>query len=47
MSFGLFIPYTIGTVLGSLFGVKLSMLIERWLGAVSDSHIEETNKRQQ
>lgn len=26
-------PYIIGTVLGSLFGAKLSMRIEKWLGA--------------
>lgn len=33
MSFTLFIPYLIGTVLGSLFGAKASMKIEKLLGA--------------
>jgi hypothetical protein len=39
MSLMLFIPYTIGTVSGSVWGVKLSMMIERWLNAASDSHL--------
>lgn len=33
------IPYTTGTVLGSVFGVKISMWIERKLDARSDSHL--------
>jgi len=33
MNFTLFIPYLIGTVLGSLFGAKLSIKIESLLGA--------------
>lgn len=37
----MFIPYCIGTVAGSVFGVKISMIIERWLGAESDSHIKK------
>jgi hypothetical protein len=40
MNLGLFIPYTIGTVSGSVYGVKVSMVIERWLGASSDSHLK-------
>jgi hypothetical protein len=39
MTFGLFIPYTIGSVAGSLVGQKLSMLIEKWIGATSDGHL--------
>jgi len=39
MDFTLFIPYTIGTVSGSVFGVKVSMVIERLLHAESDSHL--------
>ncbi|MGD9697589.1 hypothetical protein [Acinetobacter sp.] len=38
MSFALFVPYTIGTVIGSLFGAAVSMKIEKWLGAFADSH---------
>ena len=41
MSLLLFVPYTAGTVCGSLFGVKVSMTIERWLGAASDSHLDK------
>ena len=37
MDFALFIPYTVGTVLGSLMGVKISMIIEEVLGAVADN----------
>jgi hypothetical protein len=40
MDFILFVPYTVGTVAGSLYGVKVSMKIETWLGAASDSHIK-------
>lgn len=39
MSFALFIPYTLGTVSGSLVGSKVSMLIERVIGASADGHI--------
>jgi hypothetical protein len=39
----LFIPYCIGTVAGSVYGVKISMWIEQKLGAESDSHIKRTN----
>jgi hypothetical protein len=41
MSFDLFIPYTIGTVAGSVFGVKVSMVIEKILGATSDGHLKK------
>jgi len=37
----LFIPYTIGTVAGSVTGVKVSQYIEKWLGAESDSHLKQ------
>jgi len=36
MNIILFIPYCIGTVLGSVFGMKVSMKIEKWLGAFAD-----------
>lgn len=39
MSWVMLPGYTLGTVAGSVFGVKISMRIERWLGAASDSHI--------
>lgn len=35
----LFIPYTCGTVAGSLTGTQISIWIERILGATSDSHV--------
>ena len=40
MSVSLFVPYTIGTVCGSLCGAKLSMLIERLIGASADGHLK-------
>ena len=40
MDLGMFVPYTIGTVSGSVYGVKVSMVIERWLGATSDGHLK-------
>lgn len=40
MNLMLFVPYTIGTVSGSVFGVKISQQIEKWLGAESDSHLK-------
>lgn len=40
MSLALFPWYCIGTVAGSLCGVKISMWIEAKLGAESDSHIK-------
>jgi hypothetical protein len=39
MNFVMFVPYTFGTVSGSLTGAKVSMVIERWLGADSDDHL--------
>lgn len=35
MGWGLFIPYTIGTVSGSLAGQAISMRIEKMIGATS------------
>ena len=35
----LLIPYVIGTVSGSLTGAKISMFIERKIGATADGHI--------
>lgn len=40
MNLILFVPYTIGTVAGSVTGVKISQKIEQWLGAESDSHLK-------
>lgn len=40
MTIWLLIPYTIGTVTGSVYGVKISMYIEKKLNAKSDSHLE-------
>lgn len=33
--------YMAGTITGSVLGVKISMRIEKWLGATSDSHIKK------
>ncbi len=44
MTWGLFVPYTIGTVAGSLFGSRVAMLIEKLIGATSDSHVKEGAK---
>lgn len=41
LSLALAVPYVIGTVVGSVVGVKVSMRIERWLGASSDSHLSK------
>jgi hypothetical protein len=41
MDIVLFIPYCIGTVTGSVLGVKISMYIEKILHATSDSHLKE------
>lgn len=32
--------YMVGTIAGSVFGVKISMKIEKWLGATSDGHLK-------
>lgn len=37
----LLIPYAIGTVSGSVYGAKLSMRIEKWLGASADGHLKK------
>lgn len=39
MNFILFLPYVIGTVIGSCLGVKISMFIEKLLGASADQHL--------
>lgn len=39
MNFYLFLPYVVGTMTGSVFGVKISMFIERLLGASADAHL--------
>lgn len=43
MNLLLFVPYTIGTVSGSVTGVKISQKIEKWLHAESDSHLINKN----
>ena len=40
MNLILFVPYTIGTVGGSVTGVKVSQYIEKILHAESDSHLK-------
>jgi uncharacterized membrane protein YfcA len=40
MNVTLFIPYCAGTMLGSVVGVKVSMLIERLLDATADGHLK-------
>ena len=40
MNFILFMPYCAGTMLGSVFGVKISMFFERLLGASADGHLK-------
>ena len=40
MNLVLFVPYTVGTVSGSVTGVKVSMWIEKFLHAESDSHLK-------
>jgi len=40
MDLSLFIPYTIGTVSGSVVGMKVSIWIERMFGFASDSHLK-------
>lgn len=41
MNFSLFIPYVVGTVIGSVTGMKISMWVEKLLGAESDGHMKE------
>jgi len=40
MSWALLPGYLIGTVSGSLFGVKVAMRIEKMLGATADGHLK-------
>ena len=40
MNIILFLPYVLGTVLGSVSGMKLSMFIEKLLGASADGHLK-------
>ena len=40
MNLILFVPYTVGTVAGSVTGVKVSQWIEKKLNAESDSHLK-------
>ena len=40
MNFVLAIPYIVGTVIGSTFGMSISMRIEKWLGASADGHLK-------
>lgn len=40
LSMDLIIPYIIGTVTGSICGAKISMLIEKMIGATSDGHMK-------
>ena len=44
LTWWLLIPYAIGTVSGSVYGAKLSMRIERWLGASADGHLTKNKK---
>ena len=41
MNYILFIPYVVGTVLGSTYGMTISMKIEKYLGASADSHLKK------
>ena len=44
MPWYLFIPYAMGTVVGSLAGAKVSMWIEQCLGAEADGHVKKKAK---
>jgi hypothetical protein len=41
MDLFMMLPYTVGTVLGGVSGVRISMWIEQKIGATSDSHIKK------
>jgi len=43
MNLILFIPYVIGTIAGSTYGMTISMRIEKWLGATADGHINKAH----
>lgn len=40
MNLMLFAPYVIGTIIGSTYGMTISMKIEKWLGASADGHLK-------
>lgn len=40
MSLVLLPSYIVGTVTGSVLGVKIAMKVEKWLGATSDGHLK-------
>jgi hypothetical protein len=40
MTWVLFLPYCVSTVAGSICGVRISMMIERLLGATADGHVK-------
>lgn len=44
MDWMLFAPYVAGTMIGSMYGVKLAMKIEKWLGATADGHVKKEGK---
>lgn len=41
MDWMLFMPYAAGTMIGSVFGAKISMKIESMIGATSDGHVKK------
>lgn len=41
MNLVLFLPYCVGTMIGSMCGVKVSMAIEKWVGAEADGHLKK------
>jgi hypothetical protein len=43
MTFLLFVPYVIGTVSGSVFGMTVAMKIEKWIGAQADAHVKKAD----
>jgi len=44
MNLLLFLPYCVGTMCGSLCGVRIAMHIEKVLGASADRHLEKEKK---
>jgi len=40
----LLVPYALGTVAGSIYGAKLSMKIEKMLGASADGHLKKQHE---
>lgn len=41
MNLLLFMPYCVGTMIGSALGVKISMFFERMFGASADGHLKK------